>query len=448
MPRSKPAFGRTAEEMVAEARAAAAPPTAQAHTAELSLDRLDRAVMIPRDQIKEMTAQPRSAIVADEALYALARSIAVDGLLQPLLARPDLRTPGTYILIAGHRRLAAANLLAADAVDLLADDEDDIPAADRGAVQAQRRLDARARVRDLPALLRDVDEDTAYALALVENLQRQNLSAGDVMQAVIALQTRFNWSLRRIALHTHRDAGGLSKLTRVPERPALAALVHENLISAWTASDFVSLSDDDLAPFVDRIRAGDIRSKVQAGEALKQWREDRRRVHSPVTNTTDPRPTATESATSDAVHDGVLTNQHPIVDSATNAAAPAADPPTNDASPIGDDSDSQVLINQHPHRDGTPSDHPRLATAERGEDMPARPAARVGEGDVIHVESYDRRAPGTGRSNVDREAERLFSDVITFLAPNPVLDEGSLGKAITMIEATRDYLARHGRSDL
>ncbi len=432
MSRSKPAFGRTAEEMVAEARAAAAPPAAQAHTAELSLDRLDRAVMIPRDQIKEMTAQPRGAIMADEALHALARSIALEGLLQPLLARPDLSDPGTYILIAGHRRLAAAHLLATDAVDLLADDEGDIPEDDRERVRIQRNLKARERVRDLPALLRDVDEDTAYALALVENLQRQNLSADEVMQAIIALQKRFHWSLRQIALHTHRDVGGLSKLSRVPERPALAALVHENLISAWTASDFVSLNDDDLAPFIGRIRAGEIRSKAQAAEALRQWREGHRRPPPPVPGTLVPA--------------RALINQHPDHDSGTgDIPHNAAGPPADGASDARSVAEPQMLINQHSGVIDTTFDHPRTITKEGSEGAQSRQGAPVVDDNVVHVESYDRRVPGAGRTNANREAERLFSDVITFLAQDPALDEGSLGKAVTMIETTRDYLVRHGR---
>jgi len=104
-----------------------------------------------------------------------------------------------------------------------------------------------------------------------------------------------------------------------------------------------------------------------------------------------------------------------------------------------------MLINQHSGVIDTTFDHPRTITKEGSEGAQSRQGAPVVDDNVVHVESYDRRVPGAGRTNANREAERLFSDVITFLAQDPALDEGSLGKAVTMIETTRDYLVRHGR---
>ncbi len=89
-----------------------------------------------------------------ESLRELAASIGVSGVLEPLVVRRDPETPDGYLLIAGHRRLAAAQLVASG---------DDIA--------------ARGHVMTLPCLVRDLDDDAAYALSLVENLQRKDLSA-------------------------------------------------------------------------------------------------------------------------------------------------------------------------------------------------------------------------------------------------------------------------------
>lgn len=144
---------RRGADMVADVDAAHSTLEAEARTAELALNPIARAVMIPRDLIRGMPDQPRQAIPEDDALHDLARSIAANGLLQPLVARLDIAEPGTYILIAGHRRVAAADLLARGAVDLLADDDDateGLSEAARAVLREERTQQARERVRTLP----------------------------------------------------------------------------------------------------------------------------------------------------------------------------------------------------------------------------------------------------------------------------------------------------------
>ncbi len=86
--------------------------------------------------------QPRKAF-SDEELSELAHSIEENGLLQPLLLRLAPTAPGKYELVAGERRLRAVRKLGWKAV---------------------------------PAVIRDVDDDTLLVLALVENLQREALN--------------------------------------------------------------------------------------------------------------------------------------------------------------------------------------------------------------------------------------------------------------------------------
>lgn len=100
----------------------------------------------PRGRINKNAFDP-------DRLAALADSIRVKGLLQPLLVRPRPGMPGQYLLIAGERRWRAVNL---------------VNEADR---QAGRPIS----LPTVPVLVRDVDDDTALELAIIENGQREQV---------------------------------------------------------------------------------------------------------------------------------------------------------------------------------------------------------------------------------------------------------------------------------
>ncbi|WP_431282650.1 ParB/RepB/Spo0J family partition protein [Humitalea sp. 24SJ18S-53] len=87
--------------------------------------------------------QPRGPIAQSE-LADLAASIRAHGVLQPILVRPKPGNPGQYQIIGGERRWRASQL---------------------------------AQLHDVPVIVRDLDDRTAMAAALVENLQRQDLNA-------------------------------------------------------------------------------------------------------------------------------------------------------------------------------------------------------------------------------------------------------------------------------
>jgi ParB family chromosome partitioning protein len=103
----------------------------------------------------------------------LAASIRAYGLLQPLVVREIGRQSGEYRLVAGHRRLAAMNLLA-----------ERYPREDWGSVQV---------------IIRPESEGDAYLLTLVENLQRQDLSPREESAGLAKLVRERQWSTRRVA---------------------------------------------------------------------------------------------------------------------------------------------------------------------------------------------------------------------------------------------------------
>ena len=117
---------------------------------------------IPIDQVERNPYQPRTSF-AEEALAELAASIAAHGVLQPVLVTETL---GGYRLVAGERRLRAAQM---------------------------------AGLERIPAVIRQADEQDQLELALVENLQRADLNAMDAARAYRRLRDMFGLTNEAIA---------------------------------------------------------------------------------------------------------------------------------------------------------------------------------------------------------------------------------------------------------
>ena len=98
--------------------------------------------MTPIDCLAPNPAQPRRRFDEDE-LESLAQSVREKGVLQPLLVRPAAGQPGHFQIIAGERRWRAAQ---------------------------------RAQRHEVPVIVREIDDGEALQLAIIENVQRQDLS--------------------------------------------------------------------------------------------------------------------------------------------------------------------------------------------------------------------------------------------------------------------------------
>jgi ParB family transcriptional regulator, chromosome partitioning protein len=165
------------------------------------------------------------AIDVDPALNArrsltrvpeLADSIRAHGLLQPLVVRADPGVPGRYLLVAGHRRLAALKLLVA---------ED-------------------SAWSQVPATVRsDGDEDT-YVLTLVENLQRDDLSPREESEALARLIRQRGWTTRQVAASIKRSQAYVSKRLRVYEDRSLRALILHDRIAPTVAEELLGVNPE------------------------------------------------------------------------------------------------------------------------------------------------------------------------------------------------------------
>lgn len=148
--------------------------------------------------------QPRRQF-DEEELGELAASIKENGLLQPIVVRP-----------AGNRR-------GADRWELVA---------------GERRWRAVTRLgwKDVPALVRDVDDRTLLVLALVENLQRTGLGAMEEAEGYQQLQEEFGLSQKEVAEAVGRDRSTVANMLRLLQLPAsVRRLVEDGSLTAGHA---------------------------------------------------------------------------------------------------------------------------------------------------------------------------------------------------------------------
>ncbi|MGN6392759.1 MAG: ParB/RepB/Spo0J family partition protein [Gemmatimonadales bacterium] len=164
---------------------------------------------VPIGSVKPNPYQPRTRI--DEGqLDELVASIQASGLLQPVVVRPR---NGGYELIAGERRWRAATKLGWSKI---------------------------------PAVVRDVDDQTLLTLALIENLQRDDLSPIDEAAGYQRLGAEFSLPHAEIARLVGRNRATVSNLLRLLQLPVeVQSLVHERKLSEGHARALLSLAEPD-----------------------------------------------------------------------------------------------------------------------------------------------------------------------------------------------------------
>jgi ParB/RepB/Spo0J family partition protein len=192
----------------------------------------------------DVGANPRRRL---RGIDELAASIRDHGLLQPLVVRRD--RSGEYHLIAGHRRMAALKLLAEAS-----------PA------------DAWSRV---PAVVRTDDPDQAYVLTLVENLQREDLTAAEESDALGRLVRERRWTTRQVASAIHRSQAHVSRRLRVYEDKALRTFVLGNRLPVSVAEELLATEPEhrtELAKRAVRERWDQKRARAEARGNIAAFR--------------------------------------------------------------------------------------------------------------------------------------------------------------------------------
>ena len=185
--------------------------------------------------------QPRRD-VDPTALDELKASILKAGLLQPVVVRAAPRDrPAGYELIAGERRLRACQALGWERI---------------------------------PAVKRDVDDRTVLTLALIENLQRDDLSPVDEARGYERLIAEFSLAQQDVADAVGRDRSTVANALRLLKLPAtVLALLHEGRLSVGHARALLALDDPRAVAAVAKeavdlgLSVRDVEDRVRGGRA-------------------------------------------------------------------------------------------------------------------------------------------------------------------------------------
>lgn len=167
------------------------------------------AAPLPLNRIVPNPYQPRLEFDPAE-LKELAASIKASGLLQPIVVRPGSRA-GTYELVAGERRLRAVKQLG---------------------------------WKDVPALVRHVDDRALLVLALVENIQRADLGALEEAKGYAALREEFGLTQNEIAAAVGKSRSAVANTLRLLALPpSVRRLIDDGSLSAGHGRALLALND-------------------------------------------------------------------------------------------------------------------------------------------------------------------------------------------------------------
>ena len=164
--------------------------------------------------IKAIRANPKpTRSESDPALLEeLVASIKATGLIQPLIVRPVPGFPHQFEVVAGERRLKAAQL---------------------------------AGLTDIPAIIRDFNDHEALAISLIENIQREELSPADEARALLRLIEEFGLTHEQVAHAIGRSRAAVSNLLRLLDLPAeVTAMIETRTISMGHARALLGISED------------------------------------------------------------------------------------------------------------------------------------------------------------------------------------------------------------
>ncbi|WP_428311361.1 ParB/RepB/Spo0J family partition protein [Hydrocarboniphaga sp.] len=229
----KRGLGRGLDSLLSSVNAVAAPVEAGEELRQLALD-----------ECQPGKHQPRRAF-DNEALEELAGSIKAQGVIQPIVVRPA--DNGRYEIVAGERRWRAAKL---------------------------------AGLATIPAVVRNLDERGAMAVALVENIQRADLNPLEEAEALHKLILECGLTHEQAATAVGRKRASITNLLRVMELEAeVQQWLRENRLTLGHAKALLGLPKSSQTALAHRVI--DEHLTVRQTEALVQAAQNRGEVKQP-----------------------------------------------------------------------------------------------------------------------------------------------------------------------
>lgn len=209
MARKNKGLGRGLDALLATSKSVADKEAQNAQDESTKYDSDNELKKIPIEFLQPGKYQPRKDM-ADEALEELAASIKSQGIIQPIVVRQINNEK--YEIIAGERRWRAAQMAKLDVV---------------------------------PCLVKNIADDAAVAIALIENIQREDLNAMEEAQAFERLMVEFNLTHQQVADAVGKSRTTVTNLLRLNGlEPAVKTLLEHGDIEMGHARALLSVQGD------------------------------------------------------------------------------------------------------------------------------------------------------------------------------------------------------------
>ena len=167
---------------------------------------------LPIEQLRPSRFQPRRNF-SEPDIEALADSIREQGILQPILVRRHPDAPGSYEIVAGERRWRAAQM---------------------------------ARLHEVPVIVKDLGDESVLEIALVENIQRQDLGPLEEAEGYRRLIDEFSHTQEELAKAVGRSRSHIANTIRLLNLPArVKSLLDAGALSAGHARALLNAADPE-----------------------------------------------------------------------------------------------------------------------------------------------------------------------------------------------------------
>lgn len=169
-------------------------------------------VLVPLEKIRPNPNQPRRDF-DEESLEELASSIKARGVLQPVLVRPVDEAEYLYEIVAGERRWRASQ---------------------------------RAEIEDIPAIVRAMEDEESLAIALIENLQREDLNPMEEALGMRRLQEEFGLTQDQLAEKVGKSRPAVANMLRLTQLPdSIQHDIRSGAMSAGHGRSLLVITDPD-----------------------------------------------------------------------------------------------------------------------------------------------------------------------------------------------------------
>ena len=201
---------------------------------------------VPIANLQRNKYQPRT-IFDEEKISELSSSIKENGMIQPIAVRPNKYEPGSYEIVAGERRWLAAQ---------------------------------RAGLNEVPVVLLNIDDQKSLEIAIVENIQRENLNVIEEAKGYQRLVKEFGYDHEKISKFMSKSRSHVSNTLRLLNLPEdIIGLIEEGKLTAGQARPLIGM------PNASEVAENIVKKKVAARDveslARKKSGKNQKKIDDP-----------------------------------------------------------------------------------------------------------------------------------------------------------------------